>query len=474
MENATAKRKLRIGAQLAKVALLTLTNAILAVVVRSQENVAQSSLSAHANSTAEQRTLEGESCGLPAGTIMRVDLPDAIRISRLKPAASLEGNLARPLFCGRHIVVPAGTPTRFVVDSIEKEKSPRSARQKLISVIDRAFNPFRQKHPDNYVLQVRSAYLLLGEAPAFPLHVSFLRIGNLIPIDGGGPERHIRSLDKSLEEHTKSIAESPDAQPLSSSQHLPARQRSKKRSRQVLLLALEEESVLPANAAGESEAAAESEAGDGQQGFTARAYLLSSLSAAKNHQEDQFQASLAEPLRRGDSYFPAGTRIEGHIARRVPPRWLSRAGMLILKVDRILPQTGEPVKISGTLVNAEAETTSQFVMDEEGGLQGRKPGIGAALWDVGIGYALGKLADDVSEAPIRAIAAGVGDASVAATARYFGLGTASIFLLTRHGQDVNLSKFSEIEILFPRDPPSAGKTESNGSLINRPAGTSNP
>ncbi len=197
-------------------------------------------------------------------------------------------------------------------------------------------------------------------------------------------------------------------------------------------------------------------------GRTGHAYLMTSLSAAKNHQGDIFQARLSEPFPFGNSFYPAGTLVEGHVTRRVPPRWLSRPGVLALKVDRIIPAEGDPLRVAGSLEGADADASSRFVMDEEGTMRGRKPGIGKALVDIGFGYTFGKIADDISEAPMRAIAAGMGNASVATAARYVGFGTASAFLITRHGRDVKLAKYSEIEIYFARDPESAGKPASGG------------
>jgi hypothetical protein len=197
---------------------------------------------------------------------------------------------------------------------------------------------------------------------------------------------------------------------------------------------------------------------------TGRAYLLTSLSATKNQPGDIFQARLSEPLPFGDSFYPAGTLVEGHVTRQVPPRWLSRPGVLALKVDRIIPTEGDRLRVAGSLEGADADASSRFVMDEEGTMRGRKPGVGQALADIAFGYAFGKIADDLSEAPIRAIAAGMSNASVATAARYVGFGTASVFLITRHGRDVKLAKYSEIEIYFARDPESAGKTASTANI----------
>ena len=83
-------------------------------------------------------------------------------------------------------------------------------------------------------------------------------------------------------------------------------------------------------------------------------------------------------------------------------------------------------------------------------LRGRKPGLESALVDLGIAYAVGKAAHDIAESPLRALGPAMSDAAVANAARYFGLGASAIFLVTRHGGDVRLPKYAEIEINFER------------------------
>jgi len=71
-------------------------------------------------------------------------------------------------------------------------------------------------------------------------------------------------------------------------------------------------------------------------------------------------------------------------------------------------------------------------------LRGLRPGVKNAVVDLSIAYAIGKVTDDIAETPIRAIVATMSDAAVANAARYFGLGASAVFLVTRHGRDVNL------------------------------------
>jgi hypothetical protein len=54
------------------------------------------------------------------------------------------------------------------------------------------------------------------------------------------------------------------------------------------------------------------------------------------------------------------------------------------------------------------------------------------------------------------------DAAVANAARYVGLGTAAVFLVTRHGRDVYLPKYSLIAIDFGRANDSAAAANPAG------------
>ena len=80
----------------------------------------------------------------------------------------------------------------------------------------------------------------------------------------------------------------------------------------------------------------------------------------------------------------------------------------------------------------------------------RRPDLRNGVVDLGISYAIGKSSDDLAETPIRALTASMSDAAVANAARYIGLTGAVTYLVTRHGRDVRLPKYAEIEIAFGR------------------------
>ena len=190
----------------------------------------------------------------------------------------------------------------------------------------------------------------------------------------------------------------------------------------------------------------------------ARAYLLRALRASVNREGDTFRAQLAEPVRAAGRVFAPGSVVEGTVVRSIAPRMLGRSGSLYLRVEGIVSPDGKALRLSGSLSAAEADAQARFALDEEGTLHGRKPGIVNGLLDLGYAYAIGKISDDISETPIRAIGASMSDAAVANAARWVGLGTSLAFLVTRHGRDVYLPTYALIQIDLGRVSGTAAAT----------------
>jgi hypothetical protein len=275
-----------------------------------------------------------------------------------------------------------------------------------------AFNPLETSHPTEYRVELSAADLLLPTGETLPLVASVLRASSGVTV-----------------------------QPKSKSVQPAGAGREKSKATGTLVMALRQETMVPVLA----EPIAASVIVSGEQ-RVAHAYLLTVLRASLNHEGDTFRAELAEPVYVAGRVFAPGTLVEGTVVGSVAPRMLSRAGKLSLRVERIGPHDGEPLRVSGSLSAAEADAQARFALDEEGTLHGRKPGIVNGLVDLGYAYALGKVSDDIAETPIRAIGASMSNAAVANAARYVGLGTSVAFLITRHGRDVYLPKYALIEI----------------------------
>jgi hypothetical protein len=326
-----------------------------------------------------------------------------------------------PVFAGNDIAIPEQTKVSLTIESVKKAANNSATWKKAGHAVVRAFNPLEQGRPAEYVIRVSKTNI---EAPQGSLVVvaTALRAGYAAMIEP--------KIGRRGEDHS---SQPPNAKPFGS-----------KKGRQTVILQLDEEVVWPTSTARRVDAADESRT------RKVRAFLLTHLSASHSRKDDAFEARLAEPVRLGDKLFEEGSLVDGTVSQSARPRMLSRAGSLHLRIDRITSPQGASLTVVGTLGGVEAEAGAKYALDEEGGLHGLRPGVTNALVDLSIAYALGKVTDDLAETPIRAVGAAMSDAAVANAARYFGLGASAVFLITRHGRDVNLPRYSEIEIDFGR------------------------
>jgi hypothetical protein len=344
-------------------------------------------------------------------SLLRVDFPGRKSWGHVEKGAVLEGRLSLPLYAGEHIAAAADSKIRVTVKSIKKIREDLGFWRRTGRTIVRAFNPLETSRPTEYHLELSAADLLLATGEMLPLDACVLRASSGVTV-----------------------------QPKAKSLQAPGTARVKSKASGTLLMALRREALLSFPA--EPNLAPMTAASEQRM---ARAYLLTALRASLNHEGDTFRGQLAEPVAVAGRMLAPGTLVEGTVVRSVAPRMLSRAGKLYLRVDRIVPRDGEPLSVHGSLSAAEADAQARFALDQEGTLHGRKPGMINGLVDLGYAYALGKVSDDIAETPIRAIGASMSNAAVANAARYVGLGTSVAFLLTRHGRDVYLAKYSLIE-----------------------------
>jgi hypothetical protein len=392
-----------------KMLLAFYTLAILPCVLGAQEHAAEEKVPVSAAPAGPTAHVQSE-------TLVRAVFLGPKSWARVGKGSKLEGRLSLPLYAGEEMVAPSDSVVRITVNSAEKIREPLGFWRKSGRAIVRAFNPLETNHPAEYHVELGAADLLTPWGEVRPLEVRVLRASSGVMV-----------------------------RPKSGSLKSAGTERGKNEAGNILLMAWSREasslvtawhSLAPVNAASEQR--------------SGRAYMLTGLRASTNQQGDTFRAQLAEPVRIGGRVFAPGTAVEGTVVRRVPPRMLSRAGRLDLRVDRIVPTEGEPLQVGGSLSAAEADAQSRFALDEEGTLHGRKPGMLNGLVDIGYAYFVGKVSDDIAETPIRAIGAAMSDAAVANAARYVGLGSSLVFLITRHGRDVYMPQYSLIEIDFGR------------------------
>jgi hypothetical protein len=376
-----------------------------------------------------------ETASIERGTFLQVELAEHVNWKHVAHNSRVEGRLLLPVFAGREAVIANGTKIELTIDSAKKSDGTGKWKKAGNAVV-RAFNPLERSRPAEYVIRLSKAELE-GPQGRVAVAATALRAGSTAMIEmRTGTGHRGKSSGVQTSEKTRGAA----------------------KSRQTVLLQLNERLQWPAPEVRRAQFA------DGAEGKKAHAFVLTGLSASHSKEGDPFQAWLAEPVSFGEQKFEADSLLEGTVSRSTPPRMLSRAGALHLRIERITSPAGISIATSGTLAGVEAGAGSKYALDEEGGLRGLKPGLANALVDLSIAYALGKVTDDIAETPIRAVGAAMSDAAVANAARYFGLGASAVFLVTRHGRDVRLPQYSEIEVDFGR----SAEPKSPSAVLGRP------
>jgi hypothetical protein len=186
-------------------------------------------------------------------------------------------------------------------------------------------------------------------------------------------------------------------------------------------------------------------------GTHCRILLLRNVSASRSNPGDVVQARLLEPvLLNSTVVLPAGSLFEGRVVKKTPPRWLSRAGSLYLTFSAVTLPAGNRLPIAASLAGAELDERSHTRMDAEGRLRGERPGKAWMAINLGVTAGLSKEIDDGVQLVIEAIVSAATDASTAGTARIVSSCVSGLYMATRHGRDVVLPRFTEMDISLDR------------------------
>jgi hypothetical protein len=186
-------------------------------------------------------------------------------------------------------------------------------------------------------------------------------------------------------------------------------------------------------------------------GTRCKILLLGNVSASKSKPGDPVQARLLEPvLLNSKVVLPAGTLFEGKVIKKTPPRMLSRAGSLYLGFTDITLPEGNHLPIVASIAGAELDERSHTRIDAEGGLRGEKPGKAWMAINLGVTAGFAKVADDGMQLVIEAIISTATDVSTAGTGRIVAGCVSAIYLATRHGRDVIIPRFTEMEVSLDR------------------------
>jgi len=179
--------------------------------------------------------------------------------------------------------------------------------------------------------------------------------------------------------------------------------------------------------------------------------ILMDVSASGSHEGDTFRARLIEPISVSSTFvLPAGSVLEGRVAKAQKPRMMSRSGSLLLSFTSVTNPDGTDKRIDASVAGVSLDRRSHTRVRPEGEMQGDRPGAAWTLLNLGVTGGLAKVADDGTQLILEAILSTATDVSTAGTSRIVSECVSGVFMLTRHGRDVVLPKFTEMEITFSR------------------------
>jgi len=356
----------------------------------------------------------------------------------------LEGKLARNVYWRDAEVFPKGSTVQMVVDHIE-------SRKKSFAVDDRPF-------------------VIHLFAPRLDLTVRFRSVNVVTP---GGVEVPLRATFIALTQRAQLTAETANSASKKGMTDSSGAARKGKKPAPPWVLTLEVEpegTTFPALAAAKAgnpsiAPAACPEPCTLAGGARMPLALLGGLSASKNRQGQSFRAVLLEPVLVGSAVaIPQGSILQGVLTRRVPPRRLYRPGMLNLMFNQLALPNGAATVIAASPISAEVDRGTHMKMDAEGRIHAQSPGTARFLLDFGVTGGISKISDDTTQLIIEAISSTATDASTAGVARVAAMGATAIYMLTRHGRDVILPPYTEMDVSLTRAV----------SLVTDPRATNSP
>lgn len=369
-----------------------------------------------------------KSAPVDPGLYIKVQLANPVKMSKLKPSDVVEGSLRRDVYSSDRKLFPAGTHIRLTVDHLEKRRRERNDHWPWV------INAFTPRH-ENY--------------PTF----------KTATIAGPGGERSLQvsliSVSRMRDVHAKAKKGTPKPQSADEQGAVEVSKSNRKKPATPTIV-LESSSIEgPAGTMEDkNEDFAEPPVPTPETlpaGTQCKILLLGGVSASKSKPGDVVRARLLEPVVLNSKLvLPAGSLFEGKVLKKTPPRWLSRSGSLYLTFTDLTLPGGNRIPISASLAGAELDERSHTKIDSEGRLHGEHPGKAWMAINLGVTAGVAKEVDDGIQLVIEAIVSTATDASTAGTARIVASCASGLYMATRHGRDVILPRFTEMEISLDR------------------------
>jgi hypothetical protein len=366
---------------------------------------------------------------VPKETVLRMTLAGPLKMSHLEAGSELDGDLARPLYVVDREVLPAGSHVHLVVEAVQRERvqEKKGLAERMDSVsklgLDRKYD---------YHVTFRSASLTLPSGSILAMHVSFIQGGMLVRLQVKGQEAKVgASTGAALAKMAPGVGRVEGVKKEKEELELYRHPMLSVQLQEPLAFSLAAETAAPLPSPVQPMTL--------PAGTQARLLLLTRLDASENHLGDPFQARLLEPVTsEGRLVLPEGAMFAGHVGKVLPPRRLSRPASMSLSFDQVTLPDGSTQKISGSLAAADLDRKVEMSVDSEGGLHGRGRGVKKTLGALGIGLDTDQLVDEAVELAMHA------------AGPYVGLSTSLFLFLGKHGNDVTLPQYTELQVVFER------------------------
>ncbi len=360
--------------------------------------------------------------------VVWISLANRVELKKTPPGTVLEGELSRAVYWRDTEIFPKGSAVQLVVDGIESRKKAHVADDRPFFI-----KLFAPRH--ELTLRFRLVEVLMPSGGQIPLKSTFIFLGQRARLnaDVPGPALKGRKAATAAENEAAKVGKSNapwvltlEADPEKTTFAALAESLAKNRPRS--LPPCLDPCILPS-------------------GTRMPVALMEGVSASTTHPGQTFQAVLLEPVFVGAALvIPQGTLVQGEMVKRKPPRRLYRPGMVNMMFDRISIPNGPTTVIAATPVAAEVERGTHMKMDPEGKIHAQSPGAARFLLDFAVTAGISKVSDDTTQLIIEAISSTATDASTAGVAKFAAIGASAIFMLTRHGRDVILPPYTEMDI----------------------------
>ena len=383
---------------------------------------------------------------------LKVQLDHPLKLSKLKPGGIVEGKLARDVYSSDRELFSVGAPVRMTVDHLEKRRRPADDHWPWVV---KAFTPRHQSYP------VFTRATLSGVSGKSELQVSVLSISR---------KRDVQAQARKNKKGDPSGKSETDASgPVEVSKSGGVYGSGKLAAPVMVLEAFPEGGKEFAGTERENSSPEGSDVAGLETlpaGTACRLLLLGDVSASKSKVGDTVQARLLEPVfENARVALPVGTLFEGKVVKRTPPKWGSRAGSLYLAFTGVTLPGGNLIPLSASLTGAELDRRSHTKIDPEGQLHGERPGKAWMAINIGVTAGLAKEVDDTTQLIIEAIVSTATDASTAGTARIVSSCISGIYMVSRHGRDVVLPRFTEMNISLDRPLTVTKNAETSASAV---------